>query len=210
MAKKEKDAEEEVKTRKGDEEDGAEDGEEAGEGLSRKKIIIIAAAVAVLLVGGAAGLYFTGHLPFLKRGATATTAETKAPEEKAAESSEPAKKGKDEKGAAPSPLEHHEGQAVYYHLPEFLVNLNTGGKQASFLKMQIAVELPSEKDAAALEGNLPRIQDDFNTYLRELRPSDLSGSAGLYRLKEELLTRINKIISHSTVNDILFKEILVQ
>jgi flagellar FliL protein len=57
---------------------------------------------------------------------------------------------------------------------------------------------------------MPRVMDAFQTYLRELRASDLDGSAGLYRLKEELTRRVNAAIAPSHVNAVLFKEIVVQ
>ena len=100
---------------------------------------------------------------------------------------------------------------VYYDIPEFLVDLNTADKRkSSFLKMKVAVELSSQEDVLTLEAYMPRVRDNFITYLRELRASDLSGSAGLYRLREELLLRINQAIAPATVNNILFKEIIVQ
>lgn len=99
---------------------------------------------------------------------------------------------------------------VYYKLPEFLVNLNSGGKQTSFLKTTIVLELESSLDIQPLEGELPRLMDALNTYLRELRASDLSGSAGIQRLREELLLRSNKAVEPIKINDILFKEIIVQ
>jgi flagellar FliL protein len=57
---------------------------------------------------------------------------------------------------------------------------------------------------------MPRVLDTFQTYLRELRPSDLDGSAGLYRLKEELTRRINAAISPGHINAVLFKEMVIQ
>ena len=99
---------------------------------------------------------------------------------------------------------------VYYDLDEFLVNLNNPGRQVSFLKMIVTLELPSEAMRGDVESNLPRIRDSFQVYLRELRNSDLQGSAGIHRLKEELLLRINAILAPDKVNDILFKEIIVQ
>jgi len=69
------------------------------------------------------------------------------------------------------------------------------------------------KDKAAVEAvkaNKPRIVDVFNTYLRELRPADVQGSAGIYRLREELMTRINGTVEEGLVKDILFSEIIVQ
>lgn len=99
---------------------------------------------------------------------------------------------------------------VYVTLPEILVNLNTGNKKISFIKTTIALELSSEKDATELELYQPRIIDAFNTYLREVRASDLHGSAGTYRLREELLLRANKVADPIKIENILFREILIQ
>ncbi len=101
-------------------------------------------------------------------------------------------------------------QIVYYDMKEFLVNLNNPGRQVTFLKMTVTLELPNLASRAEVESKTPRIRDSFQVYLRELRNSDLQGSAGLQRLREELLLRINKIITPHKVNDILFKEIIVQ
>jgi flagellar FliL protein len=61
-----------------------------------------------------------------------------------------------------------------------------------------------------MDANKPRIQDTFNTYLRELRPADIQGSEGIYRLRSELLARMNSTIEEGAVKDILFGEIIVQ
>ena len=63
---------------------------------------------------------------------------------------------------------------------------------------------------AQIQPVMPRVMDAFQTYLRELRPGDLDGSAGLYRLKEELTRRVNASIAPSRINAVLFKEIVVQ
>ncbi len=101
-------------------------------------------------------------------------------------------------------------KAVFYTMPEFLVNLNATGKSSSFLKTTIILELQNQTDVLTVEANLPRLMDAFNTYLRELRSSDLAGSAGIQRLREELLLRSNKALAPTKINDILFKEIVVQ
>ncbi len=111
-----------------------------------------------------------------------------------------------EAGGDGKPIE----KPVYYTLPEFLVNLNTGGKQTSFLKTTVILELTQQTDVPLIEANMPRLQDSFNTYLRELRASDLAGSAGIQRLREELLLRANKALAPTKINDVLFKEIVVQ
>lgn len=99
---------------------------------------------------------------------------------------------------------------VFYDVPEMLVNLNTGEKKSTFLKIRIALEVDRASAVTALDEKLPRVVDNFQVYLRELRVEDLSGSAGMFRLKEELLRRVNQAIAPAKVNDVLFKEMLVQ
>ncbi|MFQ5467950.1 MAG: flagellar basal body-associated FliL family protein, partial [Kiloniellaceae bacterium] len=47
-------------------------------------------------------------------------------------------------------------------------------------------------------------------YLRELRIQDLQGSAGLQRLREELLLRVATAAYPAQVRDVLFREMLIQ
>ncbi len=101
-------------------------------------------------------------------------------------------------------------QVVYYTMPQMIINLSSPGKQASFLKATVILELQNSLDAVTIEANLPRLMDALNTYVRELRPSDLSGTAGITRLREELLLRANKALEPMKINNILFKEIVVQ
>jgi len=100
---------------------------------------------------------------------------------------------------------------VFVDLPEVLVNLsNTGTERTQYLKIKIVLEVPEQKVVTQITPIMPRVMDAFQTYLRELRPSDLEGSAGLYRLKEELTRRVNASISPNRINAVLFKEIVVQ
>jgi len=100
---------------------------------------------------------------------------------------------------------------VFLDLPDTLVNLsNSGSERAQYLKIKIVLELPDQPMVQQVQPVLPRVMDAFQTYLRELRPTDLDGSAGLYRLKEELTRRVNASISPNRVNAVLFKEIVVQ
>jgi flagellar FliL protein len=101
--------------------------------------------------------------------------------------------------------------AVFVDLPEMIVNLsNPGSDRTQYLKIKVVLELPTQKMIEQITPIMPRVMDAFQTYLRELRPSDLDGSAGLYRLKEELTRRVNVSISPSRINAVLFKEIVVQ
>src|SRR3546814_6497548 len=89
-------------------------------------------------------------------------------------------------------------QTVFYDLPQMLVNLNTGGSKKNYLKIAISLELTSESDSVALENLLPRVVDNFQVYLRELRVEDLRGSAGVQRLREELLLRVKRSEEHTS------------
>jgi flagellar FliL protein len=101
--------------------------------------------------------------------------------------------------------------AVFVDLPEVLVNLsNTNGERTQYLKVKVVLEVPNQELMQQITPVMPRIMDTFQTYLRELRPTDLDGSAGLYRLKEELTRRVNTAIAPNKVNAVLFKEIIVQ
>ena len=68
----------------------------------------------------------------------------------------------------------------------------------------------TQKLAEQVKPLLPRVMDAFQTYLREMRSSDLEGSAGLYRLRDELTRRVNLAVAPTKINAVLFKEIVVQ
>lgn len=167
-----------------DELDGEEGLEGGSKARSRKKLLMIVGPI-LLLGGVGAGLWFSGLVDsLLGKNKDAEFAEEK--------------------------VEEPEHGNVYYELPQMLVNLSTSGRRTSFLKIVVSLELTKEEDKVALETALPRIIDNFQVYLRELRVEDLRGSAGLYRLREELLFRVNVAVSPVRVTDVLFKEMLVQ
>jgi flagellar protein FliL len=100
---------------------------------------------------------------------------------------------------------------TFVDVPEVLVNLsNVGSDRTQYLKVKVVLELPDPAVQPQIQTAMPRVMDAFQTYLRELRPTDLDGSAGLYRLKEELTRRVNVAVSPNRVNAVLFKEIVVQ
>ena len=108
--------------------------------------------------------------------------------------------------------EHGEDQhsLVFYDLPDLLVNLSAEDGETRYLKLRIALELTDQSAVDKVEEVMPRIIDNFQVYLRELRLEDLNGSAGIYRMREELLKRINLSLQNVAVQDVLFKEIIVQ
>lgn len=149
--------------------------------LSGKKIVLFFVLPLLLVGGSGAGLLMSGIFGG------------------AAEKSAPAAR---QPVAAP--------KTVFFDLPDMLVNLNVTGRRPTFLKVQVSLELENEGDIPRLQSLSPRIIDQFQVYLRELRVEDLRGSAGIYRLREELLARVNAVVRPARVRDVLFKEMLVQ
>src|ERR1700694_3991210 len=100
---------------------------------------------------------------------------------------------------------------VFVEVPDMTVNLvGLPGERVQYLKVKVVLEVREDKQVEAIKPAMPRVTDIFQNYLRELRPSDLNGSAGLFRLKEELTRRVNAAVSPTQVNAVLFKEIVVQ
>ena len=95
-------------------------------------------------------------------------------------------------------------------MPELVANLNAPGRRASYIKVRSKLELARADDAGAVQAAMPRLLDLFTTYMRELRPEELRGSAGTQRLREELMARANIALGAPKVTDVLFQEILVQ
>lgn len=114
--------------------------------------------------------------------------------------------GEEKQVAAPPPK-----PPVFLDVPEILVNLaNTPGERVQYLKVRVVLEVKDQPLVAQIQPNMPRVTDLFQTYMRELRPGDLNGSVGLFRLKEELTRRVNAAIAPNQVNAVLFKEIVIQ
>jgi flagellar FliL protein len=159
-----------------------DDGAPASKGIPKLFIIIGAAAIVVLL--GGAGLYV-----FLSSSGASEEEAARAAEAQAAATV---------------------GQTFIFNLPPMIVNLNNEREANAFMKLTVALEVANEEMMVEIQPRMAKVVDAFQVYLRELRKSDLEGSAGVYRLKEELLRRVNIAIYPSRVESILFKEILVQ
>ncbi len=200
---------------KAQEKDGAE-GEIPAEGaegatqpgLSRKKLILFIAAPLVLLIAVGAGLYFTGMLD----GLLGRKVECAQDDEKC--KAEAAKAGEGGEHGAAAGGEHGAGavSGLFLPIPTMIVNLASDSEDGAprYLRLTVQLEMKSLEDLQAVQGVIPRVIDQFQTYLRELRVKDLRGSAGIYRLQMELLWRVNQAAAPVEVKDVLFQEILIQ
>jgi flagellar FliL protein len=193
----------------------APEGEEGAEGEAPAKkkppMLIIAIAGGVLLLAGVGGGAFLLLKPKSEAAAGEHGKEKK--KEKKEEKGGHGEKKEGEGGAAaggPAPVikEGPDG-VVFYTLPDIVVNMQTADGKSTFLKLQLTFELPDEDTAEALTPNLPRLQNMFQTFLRELRPEDLNGSQGTFMLQAELLRRVNMVAAPAKVNAVLITELLV-
>ena len=178
---------------------------EEGGGGGKKKLIIIIAGVLVLLIGAGAGLYFTGMLDkFLKKDAAAEEGHDAKAEGEGGEEAVVCHKDEHGKEVCGPP------GAQFLKIPDMIVNLNSEDGTPRYLRLSVQLEFKNAEDMAAVEKVMPRVVDQFQTYLRELRVKDLRGSAGIYRLQMELLARVNQAAYPTEVQDVLFQEILIQ
>lgn len=200
MAKKEK----KPKEAEGEAPDGAEGVE--GEAPAKKKLplkmLIIGGVAALVVLGGGGGAAFV----FLKPKPDEAAQADKGKEKK--KKKDDKAKGKDgEKGAAV--VREGPDGVVFYTMPDVVVNMQTADGRPTFLKLKLTLELPDDTAVEDLDPNMPRLQDMFQTFLRELRPEDLAGSQGSYQLRMEILRRVNLVISPGKANAVLIEEMLI-
>lgn len=154
----------------------------------KRKLLLIVLAVAVLLAAGGAGVVFSGILgPEAPPAAESAQADPQA-------STRP----------KPAPT------TVFHPLPDLVISLGNSERRTAFLKLRLTIEVASAADIARIESLMPRVIDYCQLYLRELRHEDLAGSAGTFRLKEELMRRINAAVAPTEVLDVLLSELLIQ
>ena len=189
--------------------EGAAEGEDgaapAKKKLPLKMLIIAGAAVVLVLGGGGAGAFmFLKPKPAAEAGEHGAKPEKKPKKPKADHGGGG---GKAEAGA-PTVKEGPDG-VVFYTLPDILVNMQAADGRPTYLKLKLTFELPDEEAVEVLNPNMPRLQDMFQTFLRELRPEDLQGSQGSYQLRMEILRRVNLVVAPTKVNAVLIEEMLI-
>jgi flagellar FliL protein len=146
----------------------------------KKKLVVVIAAVALLAAAGGGGYWFLFKRPSAEQAAEAA-AKVKKP-------------------------------ATFLEMKDMMIGMSNGGQQdrQPIMKIKVVLEIGDAKVSEEVKPLLPRVEDAFQIFMRELRPSDLDGSAGMYRLKEELLRRVNMTVYPAKVDAVLFKELLVQ
>ncbi|MGZ3277981.1 MAG: flagellar basal body-associated FliL family protein [Caulobacteraceae bacterium] len=184
----------------------AAEGEDGEGGKPKKKLpmmmLIIGAVAMVLVLGGGGG---AAYFFFLKPKPEAAG---KAGAKKPAKKDKKDEKGKKDDKSAAVVKEGPDG-VLFYTMPDVVVNMQTADGRPTFLKLKLTLELPDHDTADVLNPNMPRLQDMFQVFLRELRPEDLAGSQGGFQLRTEILRRVNLVIAPSRANAVLIEEMLV-
>jgi flagellar FliL protein len=153
---------------------------ESNSSLGRRKLILLASPVALLGIG--AGLWFTGILPRLHGG----------------------------QRAEPTAEQTSSSPPIFVELPELIANLNSNPQRPNYIRITARLEVGTQQDVDRVKTAMPRLQDLLLTYIREMRPQELRGSAGTYRLREELIARANLAATPAHITDVLFTQMLIQ
>lgn len=177
-----------------DEEDAKPEAGEGGEAkkgfvkklLGNRKMLMIGGGALALLLAAGGGAYF-----FLFSGSSDQDQQAKM-------------------AAAKPSVPLVPPQVSFFNMPDIVVNIQTADGTPAYLKLSVALELAADDEKPGLQVLMPRIVDEFQSYLRELRVDDLRGSEGVLRLKEELLRRINVAANPYRVRDVLLKQMIVQ
>ncbi|HWA22830.1 MAG TPA: flagellar basal body-associated FliL family protein [Caulobacterales bacterium] len=196
---------EEAKIAKAPGEEGAEgeEGAPAKKKLAGKTLVLFIVLPALLLLGGGGA---AGYFLFMAK----PQAHAEAGQDGHGKPKKKKEGGHGEGGAANAAIKEGEDGVYYYAMPEMLVNITSGDGRPVYLKLKLTIEAPDEDVAEAIEPQLPRVTDQFQAFLRELRVDDLAGSAGAQRLRMELLRRVNLALAPAQVNAVLIEEMLVQ
>jgi len=209
-----------------------EEGAPAKKKMAGKTLVlfIILPAVLVLGGGGAAAMMLLGG------GAPATASESHGEEESGhgepkAEEGHGEAKADDHGGGEAAAGEHGaEGGAAtgdpgdvghalacsgddpcYYAMPKLIVNLaGTEGQRSPYMELELTLESSSASTFNRVPDLMPRLKDQLNSFLRELRVEDLNGSTGTWRLRRELLNRFNTVMDPKKVDAVLIESMLIQ
>jgi flagellar FliL protein len=231
MAKKEKAKKPEAPDADAPDGQGAEaaEGAPAKKKMAGKTLVLFIILPAVLVVGGgaaAAMMLMGGGAP------AAAAAEASEAGEHVEAEGEHAEAPADDHGAAPAGGDSHSGDAggtpgdaaevgqtmpceagnpCYYAMPKLVMNLaSTGGARAVMMELELSLESSTPSAFAKVPEMMPRLKDTLNSFLRELRVEDLSGSGGTYTLRRELLKRFNKVLDPKKIDAVLIEGMLIQ
>ena len=191
-------------------------GAEGEDGAAPKKkklpLLFIVIPVALVVLGGGGGAAF-----FLMQPKAEAAEGDHGAEKKSGGHGKAEKKGGGGHGApaggeanpALGVISEGPDGVVFYTLPDLLVTIQAPDGRPTCLKLKLTLEMKDAGLAEHLQAEMPRMMDMFQSFLRELRPEDLAGSAGSFQLRAEILRRVNLIVAPGKVDAVLIEEMLV-
>lgn len=197
--------------------EGEEGAAPAKKKLAGKTLVLFVILPAVLVLGGggaAATMLLGGGKPAeaaAEHGdAHAEKKPAKKPEKKDDHGAEAAASGDDAEADAGHVMECEAGNPCYYAMPSLMVNLaGPEGERPQFLKLDLVLESSETSNFDLVPSSMPRLKDQLNSFLRELRVEDLNGSGGSYRLRRELLKRFNIVMAPAKIDAVLIEGMLI-
>ncbi|AGH49090.1 flagellar basal body-associated protein FliL [Sphingomonas sp. MM-1] len=102
------------------------------------------------------------------------------------------------------------GSDAYVEVPPMIVNLRSSDAQARFLNLRFIIVAADAGKSEKVRQKLPVILDALQPFLRELRPDDLNGSAAVFRVKEEMMSRATNVLGVGVVRDVLIQDLVQQ
>jgi flagellar FliL protein len=99
---------------------------------------------------------------------------------------------------------------AYVDAPAMVVNMRSADGRTHFLKLRFVIVATSASQTDRITQRMPAIVDGLQSFLRELRPEDLSGSAAVFRVKEEMMIRTRAVLGAGSVSDILIQDLVEQ
>ncbi len=200
-----------------------------GEGGAVKKkmagktlvLFIILPALLVIGGGGAAAMMLMGGGGAAASEAHAEAGDHPAPEDGHGEAAADHGGGGGDHAAAPGLPEGEAevgrmlpcegGNPCYYAMPKMVVNLaGAEGQRSPYMEIELSLEAVNGSTFNRIPELMPRLKDQLNAFLRELRVEDLNGSAGTFTLRRELLKRFNLVLDPKKIDAVLIEGMLIQ
>lgn len=162
------------------EEETVETPEDENSAGNKQKLSILAVILAVLLIAAAGGAYFLWPNAYPWAEKTGAGASADVSEKSLID------------------------------VPPMVVNLRSSDGRVQMLKLHFMLVAAGPGRVDAIRGKLPIYLDALQPFLRELRPEDLNGSAAVYRVKEEMLSRSIDAFGDGAVRDVLIQDLIQQ
>lgn len=94
---------------------------------------------------------------------------------------------------------------------EFLVDLapDAAGRVA-YLRLAATIAVKDRRAIAEIDAMKPELREKMTTLLRALTPEDFADSAGMMRIKNEMIRRVRLVVGDAGVEDVIINDLIIQ